>query len=141
MSRLGIIGIVSALLRATAGGTYLLVNTDELQYTYICPSNGNVGVFPGGTSSSGLTAYIYAGNSTGSKRCSVPWEKCDVYAAKNNFTCVDALPAAPCNDSLVLPSWNLTASVEQAGMKGYEYHRPDSILLVFTNSTQCLDLS
>lgn len=138
MSRLGVIGIVTALLAVVGGATYLVVQPDELVNTYICPSNNNVGVFPGGISPSGLTAYIQSGNSSGSKRCSVSWIKCSDYAAQNNFTCLDALPPEPCNDTVSLPSWNLNLSTNQSGWQGYQYDNTGDLLLILTNATSCL---
>lgn len=62
----GIIGVLTVLNASTI--TYLLMENKE--YTYICTSTQEVGVFYGGISSTGLTAYPYKENRTESKRCS-----------------------------------------------------------------------
>lgn len=140
MSRLGVIGIVTALLAVVGGATYLVVQPDELANTYICPSNNNVGVFPGGISPSGLTTYIQSGNSSGSKRCSVSWIKCSDYAAQNNFTCLDTTPTEPCPDIIDIPNWNLSISGNYTGWLMYQYEKNDSYLLIATNTTSCLEV-
>lgn len=48
--------------------TYILTN--EPNNTFICTTTQEVGVFYGGISSTGLTAYPYKENRTDSKRCS-----------------------------------------------------------------------
>lgn len=61
---LGIIGVIGILI---AGGVYL--TEDELNSAYICLASDEVGIFYGGISGTGLSAYPYSENRTDVERC------------------------------------------------------------------------
>lgn len=64
--RYGIIGILSVLLGA---GSMLYLHPGETNHTFYCNATGEVGVFYGGISTTGLRAYPYTTNQTGYKDC------------------------------------------------------------------------
>jgi len=68
----GIIGIITLLLGF--GGSILLTPTEQVN-TYYCESSNTVGVFYGGISGTGLTAYPYIQNRTKSVKCETGWVK------------------------------------------------------------------
>ena len=62
----GIIGLISMLM--VMGGT-LYLTPEQLDNAFICLATEEIGVFYGGISSTGLTAYPYSENRTGYVRC------------------------------------------------------------------------
>ena len=62
----GIVGALSLLM--IFGGTMYLTQ-QELDNSYYCPATGQWGIFYGGISGTGLTAYPYAENKTNYARC------------------------------------------------------------------------
>lgn len=73
----GIIGVLSLL--SIFGGT-LYLSESELDNTYICTINNNTGIFYGGISGTGLTAYPYKENRTDYERCyGGEWIKLETY--------------------------------------------------------------
>lgn len=82
-----------------AGGT-LVLQPGELEYAFVCDTtgtlNGTIGIFPGGISSSGLTAYPSEGTTSGAKRCTGgAWIPCEQYAQTNGFSCVEYIEQLP----------------------------------------------
>jgi len=74
----GIIGILALL--AGFGGSLLLTPTQQ-ENTYVCTSTEQIGIFYGGISSTGLTAYPYVENRSNSVRCTNgKWVKLSEYA-------------------------------------------------------------
>ena len=61
---LGIIGVIAILI---TGGVYF--TEDELDSAYICLATEEVGIFYGGISGTGLSAYPYSENRTDVERC------------------------------------------------------------------------
>ena len=62
----GIIGLISLL--AVFGGTIYLT-PDQLDNAYYCIATEEIGIFYGGISGTGLTAYPYSENRTDYERC------------------------------------------------------------------------
>jgi hypothetical protein len=62
----GIVGLLSLLV---AFGGYITLTQEELDNSYYCPSSEKFGIFYGGISSTGLTAYPYAENKSSYERC------------------------------------------------------------------------
>jgi len=74
----GIVGLISLLV---AFGGYITLTQEELDNAYYCPSTGEWGVFYGGISGTGLTAYPYSENRTDYERCiNSKWVKLTDYA-------------------------------------------------------------
>lgn len=79
----GIIGLISIL--AIFGGAFVL-SPNEMDYTYVCNTTKQVGIFYGGISSTGLTAYPYAENRTKSVKCpDGKWIKMSDYIKYNSL--------------------------------------------------------
>lgn len=76
----GVIGVL-ALLAVFGGGIYL--TQDQVDNSYYCPSTGEWGIFYGGISSTGLTAYPHAENRSDYVRCTnSKWVLLKDYAAE-----------------------------------------------------------
>ena len=63
------IGILGGLLILTLFGGGLYLTQDEIDNTYFCTATEEVGIFYGGISGTGLTAYPYKENRTDYERC------------------------------------------------------------------------
>jgi len=96
----GIIGVLSLL--AIFGGTILLTQ-EEVDNSYYCPSTSQWGIFYGGVSSTGLTAYPYAENKTNYVRCTKStWVKLVDYAAELGITPEQLMEQLP-EEEIILP--------------------------------------
>ena len=83
-TKIGVIGLISLLL--VFGGNMVLTQ-NELNNAYYCPSTNEFGIFYGGISKTGLTAYPYEENRTDYVRCiNSQWIKLDKYAEELNIT-------------------------------------------------------
>ncbi len=83
-AKYGIIGMIALL--AGVGG-YMILTPGELDNSYYCPSSGEFGVFYGGISSTGLTAYPYKENKTDYSRCTnSKWILLKDYSAEIGIT-------------------------------------------------------
>jgi len=87
LGSVGILGLISLLI---SGGLYL-TNTSQFNNAFYCTANNQVGLFYGGISSSGLSAYPYAENRTNVSKCEKDgikgtWIKLSVYAKENNIS-------------------------------------------------------
>jgi len=94
--RTGLIGMFLVLLVGTGGGigATLMLEPGELDHAFVCSNSGQVGIFYGGISSSGYTAYPFVENRTGSKTCSFDgvkgtWMKCADYASLHGKNCAE----------------------------------------------------
>jgi len=65
-TKTGLIGLISLL--AVFGGT-LYLTPEQLANTYYCSASEEIGIFYGGVSGTGLTAYPYKENRTDYERC------------------------------------------------------------------------
>lgn len=86
LGSVGILGLISLLI---SGGIYFN-NQSELDNAYICLATGEWGIFYGGVSSTGLTAYPYAENRTDYKRCkdgktNSAWVSLENYLIENDL--------------------------------------------------------
>ena len=78
----GIIGLV--MLLAGFGGSQF-ISQDSLSSIYVCSASIQYGIFYGGISSTGLIAYPYSQNRTGSVKCTGGvWMSLVDYAKLNN---------------------------------------------------------
>lgn len=95
--RIGVIGAFLLILSTAGYSGYLLLQAGERNDAYVCtaPPN-NVGIFPGGLSSTNVTAYQYA-NKTGGKVCTGgKWVPCNDFAKTWNKTCKEIItPPTP----------------------------------------------
>jgi len=62
----GIIGLITML--AVLGGNFYL-SSEQLDNAYFCTASEEIGIFYGGISKTGLTAYPYTENRTDYERC------------------------------------------------------------------------
>ena len=86
------VGIIGALTLLVAFGGVMILSPGEMDNSYYCPSTGEWGIFYGGVSGTGLTAYPYEENRSGYKRCtSSKWIKLKDYAEELNITIDDLL--------------------------------------------------
>jgi len=69
------VGIVGLLTLLVGMGGVLILTPKEQAASYSCSATGQFGIFYGGISSTGKTAYPYAENKSGSKLCSTGWVK------------------------------------------------------------------
>ena len=93
----GIIGLISLLV---GFGGYMTMTQGELDNSYYCPSSGEFGVFYGGISSTGLTAYPYAENKTDYERCTgSKWVLLKEYADEMNVTIGQVIEMQPENNT------------------------------------------
>lgn len=82
-TKYGVIGFL--LILAAMGGTYYLT-PDQLDKAYYCISTEKFGIFYGGTSNTGITAYPFKENRTQPAYCltsqgtKVPWVRLTDYA-------------------------------------------------------------
>ena len=95
MQRAGIIGVFFLLIGS--GGT-LILDQGELEHAYICDQTGELGIFYGGISGTGLTGYPDRDSRAGYERCYHPvsgdkgeWIACDDYARQHGKTCAEAV--------------------------------------------------
>ena len=65
-TKTGLIGLI-ILLAAFGGNLYL--SEEQLDNAYFCTASEEIGIFYGGISGTGLTAYPYAENRTDYERC------------------------------------------------------------------------
>ena len=77
IKKTGLIGLLALLIGF--GGTVALLPT-QLDNAYVCPSTEKIGLFYGGLSSTGITAYPFKENRTAYVRCDVQWMKLSDYA-------------------------------------------------------------
>lgn len=108
----GVIGAIVLSILAV-GGTFLTDFTQEEQENmYVCLANNETGIFYGGVSSSGLTAYPYAENRSDYVRCynndgsASEWIPIDEYLADvglniNETSIVDVNSTLPVNEQPV----------------------------------------
>jgi hypothetical protein len=85
-TKIGIAGILTALL---AFGGYVVLTPEQVDYAYVC-INGveppTWGVFYGGISSTGLTAYPFKENKTSPTKCANGvWVKLTKYASEKGI--------------------------------------------------------
>jgi len=92
-------GIIGALSLLVAFGGYMTLTQQELDNSYYCPSSGQWGIFYGGISSTGLTAYPFTENKSGYVRCvNSKWVKLGDYASELGITpeqLMELQPEAP----------------------------------------------
>ena len=74
---IGIIALISSL--ALFGGT-LYLTEDQLKTAYYCELTKEVGVFPGGLSSTEVRGYPTENTTKGYKDCKSKWVKLETYA-------------------------------------------------------------
>ena len=107
-------GIAGLLTLLVAFGGYVTLTPEELDNAYYCPSTGMWGIFYGGISSTGLTAYPYSENKTDYVRCTnSKWVLLKTYAEEMGIS-VDQLIS-----ELPLPTENV--SVSEKGVWGKQY--------------------
>lgn len=137
--RYGIIGLFTALL---VGG-FVYLNSGEKNFTYVCPGNGEIGVFYGGLSSSMQRAYPYDNTTQGYKDCKYPngtreeWATCDDYAKQFNASCsepeIPVVMNASFSCSFDKPP-ELIADMD--GWNGWQFNGTNNtITLLLTNSS------
>ena len=76
----GIIGLITLLV---GFGGAIILNPTEQNNAYYCEKTNTVGVFYGGISSTGVTAYPYSQNRTKYVRCDSGWVKMDIKSFDN----------------------------------------------------------
>lgn len=104
----GIVGLLSLLV---AFGGYMTLTQQELDNSYYCPSSGVWGIFYGGISSTGLTAYPYAENKTNYVRCTnSKWILLEDYAKELNITFEEVLELQP--DVFISRVWGKSYSCD-----------------------------
>jgi len=86
-TKVGLIGLIT-LLGVLGGNIYL--SQDQLDNAYYCTATEEIGIFYGGISSTGLTAYPYEENRSGYVRCQKAgikgvWIPLQEYAKENNI--------------------------------------------------------
>ncbi len=92
-AKIGIVGTLF-ILAAFGGGMYL--SDSELQNAYVCSITEEWGVFNGGISSTGITAYPFKENRTQAKQCSGgKWVKLTTYADGKGITVNEFLQPKP----------------------------------------------
>ena len=89
----GIIGLL-AMLSAFGGGMFL--NQDELNSAFFCLATEEIGIFYGGTSNTGLTAYPFLENRSGYERCKKDgvnsvWVPLTEYAEEQGINVLDLI--------------------------------------------------
>ncbi len=95
--RVGVLGMISLFIVGMLGGAgVIMVQPNELSHTYVCSNSGEIGVFYGGITTTGYTAYPYSENKTKAKSCSMTgikgtWETCTQYGKEHGVTCAEAL--------------------------------------------------
>lgn len=89
---IGVIGLLSLLL--VSGVIYL--NPEQAENSYICLATEEIGIFYGGVSGTGLTAYPYIENRTDYVRCKKDgvnsvWVPLKDYADENGISIIDLI--------------------------------------------------
>lgn len=86
--KIGIIGLITLLLGVGGG---LVIPDNQIKDSYYCTATDEIGIFLGGISSTGYTAYPYTDSKTGYERCTNGldkgvWIPLIDYLKQNNLT-------------------------------------------------------
>jgi len=107
----GIVGLLSLLV---AFGGYMTLTQQELDNAYYCPSTSQWGIFYGGISSTGLTAYPYSQNKTDYVRCTnSKWVLLNDYANELGINSSQLIQIVQSNGTVTQGIWGKSYSCDQ----------------------------